>query len=141
MTVRQHMKKDIATVSPNATLREAAIKMKEKKIGSILVAEEGWKLKGILTDRDIAIALAAEGKDPQTTMVHDIMVQAPITIEADADLDSALRIMNRASVRRLPVLENGRLVGVISSADLACAVKEELNQFIGLEESYTSAKA
>ncbi len=139
MTVRQFMNKNIVSLQGPATLREAALKMNEKKIGSIII-EEGMKIKGILTDRDIALAVAAEKKDAGSTCVCDIMGQDPITVDADAGLDSALRIMNRANVRRLPVLENGKLAGVISSADVAIAMKEELNQFMEIEESYTSAK-
>ena len=139
MTVRQFMNKNMISLPATATLREAALKMQEKRIGSIII-EENQKIKGILTDRDIALSVAAERKDAGSTCVCDIMVQDPITVDADADLDSALRIMNRANVRRLPVLENGKLVGVISSADVASAMKEELNQFMELEESYTSAK-
>ena len=140
MTVRQHMKKNVVSLPSSATLSEAARKMKEKNIGSIIIEENG-RVKGILTDRDIALALGAEQKEAASTCVCDIMVQDPITVEADADLDSALRIMNRANVRRLPVLENGKLIGVISSADIACAMKEEINRFMELEETYTSAKA
>ncbi|MDA8085459.1 MAG: CBS domain-containing protein [Nitrospiraceae bacterium] len=139
MTVRQYMNKNVISLPTSSTLLEAARLMKDKKVGSIII-EENLKVKGILTDRDIAFAVAAGGKDPSSTLVSDIMVQDPITVDADADLDSALRIMNRASVRRLPVLENGKLSGVISSADIACAMKEQINQFMGLEESYTGVK-
>ncbi len=139
MTVRQFMNKNAVSLPASATLLEAARKMKEKNIGSMII-EENLKVKGILTDRDIAFAVAAEGKNPSTTRVCDIMVHDPITVDVDADLDSALRIMNRANVRRLPVLENGKLCGVISSADIAGAMKEEINQFLALEESYTGAR-
>ncbi|MDA8172251.1 MAG: CBS domain-containing protein [Nitrospiraceae bacterium] len=139
MTVRQFMNKNAVSLPASATLLEAARKMKEKNIGSMII-EENLKVKGILTDRDIAFAVAAEGKNPSTTCVCDIMVHDPITVDVDADLDSALRIMNRANVRRLPVLENGKLCGVISSADIAGAMKEEINQFLALEESYTGAR-
>ncbi|MDA8387903.1 MAG: CBS domain-containing protein [Nitrospiraceae bacterium] len=137
MTVRQYMKKNVVSLPSSATLLEAARMMKEKHIGSMII-EDSLKVKGILTDRDIALAVAAAGKDPSSTCVCDIM-RDPVTIDIDADLDSALKIMNRASVRRLPVLENGKLIGVISHADIASAMNEVISQFMALEETYTRA--
>jgi len=136
MLVRQKMQKELVTVLPSSSVHEAALKMKEYGVGSVLVVEEGWKLRGILTDRDIAIAVAADSKDPKATYTCDVMTTDPIAINADADIDSALRIMNRANIRRLPVTENGKLVGLLSSADVATEIKEEFDQFIGLEEAF-----
>lgn len=136
MIVRQIMQKQLITVLPSSTVHEAAIKMREQAVGSVLVVEEGWKLKGILTDRDITMAVAADAKDPKITCTCDIMTTDPITLNSDADIDSALRIMNRANIRRLPVTENGKLVGLLSSADLATEMKEQFNQFFGLEEAF-----
>jgi len=134
MLVKQLMRKELITISPSATIHDAASKMKEQNVGSILVVDEGWKLKGILTDRDIALYVAADSKDPRSVHAYDIMTPDPITVDADADVDSALRIMNRANVRRLPVTENGKLAGILSSADLATEIKQEFSQFMGLEE-------
>jgi CBS domain-containing protein len=132
MLARQIMQKDLITILPSSTVYDAAVKMKEFHVGSVLVVEEGWKLKGILTDRDIAMAVAADMKDPKATCVCDIMTADPVTINSDADFESALRLMNRAHIHRLPVTENGKLVGLLSSANLAAEMKEEFNQFIGL---------
>jgi CBS domain-containing protein len=134
MLVKQLMRKELITISPSATIHDAASKMKEQNVGSVLVVDEGWKLKGILTDRDIALYVAADSKDPRSVHAYDIMTPDPITVDADADVDSALRIMNRANVRRLPVTENGKLAGILSSADLATEIKQEFSQFMGLEE-------
>jgi CBS domain-containing protein len=136
MTVKQLMNKELVSVLPSSTLYEVAQKMKQQKVGSILVIDEGWKLKGIVTDRDIAIAVAADSKDPRTTFAYEAMTADPICINSDADFDSALRIMNRASVRRLPVTEDGKVVGLLSSADVAREIKDEFQQFIGLEEAF-----
>lgn len=135
MVVRQKMQKELVTVLPSSSVHEAALKMKEYGVGSVLVVEEGWQLRGILTDRDIAIKVAADFKDPQTTYVADIMTD-PITVDAAADIDSALRIMDGANIRRLPVTENGKVVGLLSSADVASEIREEFLQFIGLEEAF-----
>ncbi len=136
MIVRQLMRKELVTVSPSASVHDAAAKMKEYNVGSVLIVEEGWKLKGILTDRDIALFVAADSKDPQRTFVYDVMTADPITINSDANVDSALRIMNKANIRRLPVTEDGKLVGLLSTADLATEIKDEFSQFIGLEEAF-----
>ncbi len=136
MLARQIMQKDLVTILPSSTVFDAAVKMKEYHVGSVLIVEEGWKLKGILTDRDIAMAIAAELKDPKTTLVRDVMTVDPITINSNEDVDSALRLMNRGNIHRLPVIENGKLVGLLSSGDLAVEMKEEFNQFIGLGETF-----
>lgn len=136
MFVRQLMQKEVVTVSSTATVHDAAAKMREYNVGTVLIVEEGWKLKGILTDRDIALAVAADSKDPRTTYAYDVMTADPITVKSDADIDSALRIMNKANIRRLPVMDDGKLVGILSSADLAAEIKEEFTQFIGLEEAF-----
>ena len=136
MLVRQIMQKDLVTILPTSTVLDAVVKMKEYHVGSVLVVEEGWKLKGILTDRDIAMTIAADSQDPRTISSCDVMTANPITINSDEDVESALRVMNRAHIRRLPVTENGKLVGLLSSADLAAEMKEEFSQFIGLEEVF-----
>lgn len=136
MKVKRLMHRELVTVPMTATVRDAAVKMKEEKVGSVLVVDENGKLEGIVTDRDIAIAVAAEALNPETACAYDIMTSDPIAIQADIDIDSALRIMNRANVRRLPVCEQGKLVGLLSSADVATEIKDELNQFMGLEEAF-----
>ncbi|MCL4491479.1 MAG: CBS domain-containing protein [Nitrospirae bacterium] len=89
----------------------------------------------MVTDRDIALKVTAENKDPRSTCVCDIMSTDVITAEADSDIDSAVRIMNRAKVMRLPITENGKLVGIVSLADLASAMKTQFDQFMTLEEA------
>jgi CBS domain-containing protein len=136
MKVRQIMQKELVTILPTTTIHDAALKMKEQKIGSIIVAEEGGILKGIVTDRDIALAVAADNKDPNKEFTSEIMTKDPVWINSDDDVDAALRLMNSRHVRRLPVYENNKLVGFLSTADVATEIKEELNQFIGLEETF-----
>ena len=136
MLTKQLMQKDLVTILPTSTVFDAAVKMKEYHVGSVLVVEEGWKLKGILTDRDIAMTIAADSKDPKTINVRDVMTKTPITINPNEDIEAALKLMNRAHVRRLPVTENGKLVGLLSSADLAAEIKDEFSQFVGLEEVF-----
>ena len=114
MKISKLMNRDVVSILPTATLHDAAMKMKEEGIGSILICEEGLRLKGILTDRDIGMAVAAEFRDPRTTIASDIMKKEPVTIESDADMDSALRLMSKSVIRRLPVCENGKVIGMLS---------------------------
>jgi CBS domain-containing protein len=79
----------------------------------------------VLTDRDIVVRAVAESADPSATMVGDIASRRPVTIEPDEDLDEALAQMARAQVRRLPVVEGGRLVGVLAQADIAQEAKSK----------------
>ncbi|MCX7794711.1 MAG: CBS domain-containing protein [Thermodesulfovibrionales bacterium] len=136
MIVRQIMKKDLVTVPLTASVHDAALRMKENNIGTVLVTDEKGKLKGILTDRDIALAVAGDARDPKFTCVCDIMTPDPITIDPDADLDSAIRIMQKARIRRIPVTENGKLIGFISADDVAAAFKEQFDLFMELESAY-----
>ncbi len=136
MKVSQIMQKELFTILPTATIHDAAIKMREQRIGSIIVMEEGGKLKGMVTDRDIALAVAADNKDPKKEFASKLMTADPVWIKSDDDVDAALRLMNSRHVRRLPVCENDRVVGFLSTADVATEIKEELNQFIGLEEIF-----
>ncbi len=138
MNVKECMSKELATVKPTDTLTETAKHMKQKSIGSVLVLENG-KLAGILTDRDIAIAVAAEGKNASSTFVQDVMRKNPKTVEASAGIEDALKIMEKEKIRRLPVVDQGKVVGILSSSDLASILKQQISQFIGLEEVYSHA--
>ena len=136
MLARKIMQKELVTIQPSSTMFDAAVKMKKYNVGSILVVEDGSKLTGILTDRDIAMTVAADSRDPRWISVSDVMTADPRTVNSNTEVDSALRIMNTAHIHRLPVTENGKLVGLLSSADLAAEMKEEFSQFIGLEEVF-----
>jgi len=97
----------------------AAKMMRDEDVGAAPIVE-GDKLIGMLTDRDIAIRLVAEGKEPDSTMVRDVMSSRTITIEPDTDLNEALRMMAEHQLRRLPVVDDdGRLLGIVAQADLA----------------------
>ena len=136
MQIKRIMQRELVTVLPSSSIHEAAVKMKKENIGSILVVENGKTLKGILTDRDIAMAVAADSLDPKKTHISKIMTTDPITIKADADIESALRVMHSGNVWRLPVCENKKVLGLLSSADIATELKEEFDQFMGLEEAF-----
>ena len=120
MKVRELMTTEPITVEPDATLGEVATLMKQEDCGSIPVVEAG-RLVGIVTDRDIVIRGVAGGTDPKTQRVSTIMSADPVTIGADDDVTEAEKIMADRQIRRLPVIEDGRLVGIIVTAQIARA--------------------
>ncbi|HKP19027.1 MAG TPA: CBS domain-containing protein [Gaiellaceae bacterium] len=106
------------TVKADQPATEAAKLMREADAGMIPVVDDG-DIFGTVTDRDIVVRVVAAGKDPQSTPVREIASTDPITVEPDQDLNDALELMARHQVRRLPVVEEGRLIGVVAQADLA----------------------
>jgi CBS domain-containing protein len=116
--IRDLMTSNPATCESSTTVVEAAKHMAQKDVGPIPVVD-GDRLVGIVTDRDIVLRVVAEGRDPSSTKVGDIASKQLETVSPEEDLDSALRKMASAQVRRLPVVENGRLVGIVAQADVA----------------------
>src|SRR5919201_6138069 len=123
-SVRDVMTPSVRTVSPTQSLVEAAEVMKGEDVGSVPVEEEG-RLAGILTDRDIVVRAVAERRDPQAMKVAEIASRELVTVDPEQDLDEALALMARHQVRRLPVVEEGRLVGMLAQADVALEAKEK----------------
>ena len=118
MKVSDLMTSDPATVGPDDPCARAATLMKEEDCGAIPVVRDG-KLVGIVTDRDITIRAVAEGRDPKTVAVSNVMSADPITIGPDTNADEAAKMMAEFQVRRLPVVEDGRLLGIVVTAQLA----------------------
>jgi CBS domain-containing protein len=117
-TVEQIMTTNPRTVNVDDTVKDAAVVMRDSDIGDVIVVEDG-QVTGILTDRDIAVRAVAEGRDADSTSVSDICTSGIEAIEPDASVDDALRKMRDEDIRRLPVVKNGRPVGIISLGDLA----------------------
>jgi len=117
--IRDIMTSNPSTVEPDKTVVDAARIMKQEDAGVVPVTENG-RLTGMVTDRDIAIRVVAEGRDPQSTPVREVASKDLVTVDPQQDLDEALRLMAQHQVRRLPVVEeDGRLVGVVAQADIA----------------------
>ena len=117
--IREVMTSDPRTVTADSSVAEAARLMRDEDTG-IAPITEGERLVGVITDRDIAIAVVAEGKDPQSTKVTEIAARDLVTIDPQQELDEALRLMAQHQVRRLPVVEeDGKLVGILAQADIA----------------------
>jgi CBS domain-containing protein len=118
-SIRDAMTSNPSNVEMSAPVIQAAKLMKSEDVGSIPVTD-GDRLVGIVTDRDIAIRVVAEGKDVQTVTVGEIASRDLVTVDPQQDLDEALRLMAQHQVRRLPVVEeDGRLVGILAQADVA----------------------
>jgi CBS domain-containing protein len=117
-TVEEIMTRDPRTVSASDTIVDAAREMKEADIGDVIVVDNGG-VQGIVTDRDIVVRAVAEGRDPQSTSVSDVCTTDIEAIEPSASVDEALSKMRQADIRRLPVVEDGRPVGIVSLGDLA----------------------
>ena len=117
-SVKDAMTSNPTTVEARTTVQEAARKMQSEDVGSLPIVE-GERLIAIVTDRDIAIRVVAEGKGPETT-VGEIASQDLVTIDPQQSLDEAARLMGEHQLRRLPVCEeDGKLVGILAQADVA----------------------
>ena len=123
MKVRELMTTEPITVETKATLGEVATLMKQQDCGSIPVVE-GRRLVGIVTDRDIVVRGVAVGKDPKTQRVSEVMSADPVTVGPDDDVTDAEKKMADRQIRRLPVVEGGKLVGIIVTAQIARAGNE-----------------
>jgi CBS domain-containing protein len=117
-SVQEVMTSNPTSVEANSPVIDAARIMKQEDVGIVPVVE-GDRLAGTVTDRDIALRVVAEGKDPQSTSVREIASTDLVTVDPQQDLDEALRLMATHQVRRLPVVEGGRLVGIVAQADVA----------------------
>lgn len=124
MKVRDLMSRNVAEVSPDTSLEEVARMMKEMNIGSVPVCESG-RVVGIVTDRDIIVRELAMGKNPVATRVGDVMTHGISTVSPDMDIHDAAKLMSDKQIRRLPVVDNGRLVGMIAIGDMAVRSKLE----------------
>ncbi|WP_456475332.1 CBS domain-containing protein [Candidatus Pyrohabitans sp.] len=118
MKVGDLMTTGVVTVEEDATLAEAATKMREANVGVVLITRDG-KLSGILVDRAIVIRGVANGRDVNTTQVREIMTPDPKTATPDMDVSKAAKIMAEGKFRRLPVVEGGEIRGIISISDIA----------------------
>ena len=119
MLVKDIMTKEVVTVDVNDTVLNVAKLMTNYNIGCIPVVEHGQKVLGMITDRDIVIAMAKYNRDPQNTLVANVMTSGVYSVKPDADLSQALELMKKQQIRRLPVMENEVLLGMISLGDVA----------------------
>lgn len=122
------MTKDLVYSRPSDMVSDVAQLMKDEDIGPVLIVDDtndGKRLVGIVTDRDLALKVVGEGRDPKSTPVEDVMTESLVTCRADDDVENAMRAMAQNQLRRIPVVDDsGQLVGIISQADLATRLNE-----------------
>jgi CBS domain-containing protein len=124
----------VVQLPPESTVREAARLMAARRIGAILVTRSG-RLAGIFTERDMVNRVAAEGRDPDTTRLAEVMTPDPRTVESDARTVEALRLMQIGGFRHLPVMRRGKLEGILSLRDFASMELAELERQGDLERA------
>lgn len=117
MFAKEIMSSPVETTSPEATVAEAICWMGDKHIGSLVVVKEG-KPVGIFTERDLLSKVHAKAMDPNTTKIEEVMSAPIISIDAATPISEAARFMRRRKVRRLPLTEEGKLVGIVTAADI-----------------------
>jgi CBS domain-containing protein len=124
---RDVMSDDCTCIGENDTVLDAAKRLAELDVGALPICGEDDRLKGMITDRDIVVHVLAKGKAPAETRAGEVGQgdQQTITIGADDSIDEALRTMIDHKVRRLPVIDGHRLVGIISQADIATHLDED----------------
>jgi CBS domain-containing protein len=122
---RDIMTPNAECVGENDNLVTAARLMRDLDVGALPICGEDGKLHGMLTDRDIVVKCLAEGGDPTSTRAGQLGDGKPITIGADDDLEEAVRTMKQYQVRRLPVIDGHKLVGMVSQGDIAKSLPPE----------------
>jgi CBS domain-containing protein len=123
-TARDVMTGGAECIGENETVVDAAKKMAQLDAGALPICGEDDRLKGMLTDRDIAVKVLAQDKDPNSTRAGELGEGKPVTIGADDSIEEALRTMKEHKVRRLPVIDGYDLIGIVSQGDLATQIDE-----------------
>jgi CBS domain-containing protein len=125
MSLQNFCERPVVTISPEQTIAEACRLLRDKNVGC-LVATEQEHLRGILTDRDIALKVTGEKKDPQQTKVRDVMTTRPTSIAVNKTLHDLTMLMHSRHVRRIPIVDQGdKVVGMVTLDDLLILLGEE----------------
>ncbi len=123
-----HYSKAVVALRSDAPVQRAIEEMKRAAIGSVVVTDEQDRPTGMVTDRDIAIRIVAQGDDPKVVRLGDIMTAPAITADASQPMEEITELMRAHRVRRVPVVQDGRLVGIVSYDDLLVALSDELRK-------------
>ena len=118
ITVKDWMSKPVMTVKPGINIQEAATVMAKHNIGSVVISSDGKTLDGIITERDILKRIIAQGQDPKTVNVEDMMTKKVLTVESDTSLLEISKIMSKNNLRRVIVTQKGKMIGIVTSRDL-----------------------
>lgn len=118
ITVEEWMSKPVITVDPRMNIYDVVKLMNKKHIGSVVVSDDGIKAKGILTERDIMSKVIGQKLDPETTQADKIMTKKVMTVKLNTSLLEISKIMSKNELRRIVVVENNKMVGIVTSRDL-----------------------
>ena len=132
MKVKEIMRGGIVAVFPDTPLRLVAEKMREFNVGCVLVMTDGGWMKGILTDRDIVVRALAHGRDPATTPASEVMRTHVVRGYPEMDLEEAAGLMAFHQVRRLPIEDGGRIIGIVSMTDIGREAQQEIGHLLSL---------
>jgi CBS domain-containing protein len=119
------MTKDVTVIREEETMREAAERLAKDDIGVLPICDANQQLRGVLTDRDIVVHVIARGKDPEQTRAREMEQGELITLRPDDSIQHACDLMAQHQVRRLPVVQDGKVIGMVSQADVAKNVPPE----------------
>ena len=120
MKLKEIMTSPAISIDPDESVASAARTLQQYNIGILPVCDSNGQLKGLITDRDLVTRCMAAGKLPEKTLVREIMTGSVVAATPDMDVGTASHLMGRQQIRRLPVVENGRLQGMVSLGDIAC---------------------
>jgi CBS domain-containing protein len=118
------MSRNVEVIKSSETVQEAAKRLARENIGAMPIVD-GERLTGMLTDRDIVVKVIAEGKTPSEVMASELQTGKPVYVQADASIDDAMQLMAQNKIRRLPVVEDGKLIGMLTQADVVKALPKE----------------
>lgn len=133
--ILQSKKEPVFTVAPDITVYRAIELMCQKNIGAVLIGENG-KLSGIFTERDYARKVVLKGRSSRETLIRELMTVDPTTVNSESTVEECMTLMTNKRIRHLPVVNEGKLIGVISVGDLIRYMLEEQKTIIEFLESY-----
>ena len=134
MEIKDLMNPSVVTIEPTASAALAARLLSRHNVGALPVCGEDRRLRGMVTDRDIVLRCVAAEEDPAQTLVRDIMTRGCASVSPHDDCRSATRLMAQQQIRRLPVVEEGKLVGILTLADLARSQRFDMEAAQALSE-------
>jgi CBS domain-containing protein len=135
MTVGRICRRDVDLIEQDAMVRVASQRMRARNVGTLLVVDARRHVLGLVTDRDLAMRVVGEGRDPHLTRITDVMTPHPDTVSEETSVEDALAVMRARGVRRLPVLgPGGVLAGVVSVDDILVLLAQEFGELSRLIE-------
>ncbi len=134
MTIREMARTDVVTADPETTTREISRLLEEENVGSVIVTEDQEPV-GIVTDRDLALDVIGEGKNSATIAAADVMTEDLFTVEPGESIYDVLAGMRERGVRRVPVVEDGKLAGIVTLDDFIVLLTSELENVSGVVQA------